>query len=81
MRTQIGRGLCGARLHVAAGVGLLAVAADLWLVWLNRYPVSLEGRWAVALAAFVTHLHLTRGDLAAVGLASPAGGWRATGNR
>ncbi len=61
--------------YAALGVSSLAVALDLWLVWLNRYPESLDGRWAVALTAIVSQLCLARGDLQTLGLASPAGGW------
>jgi membrane protease YdiL (CAAX protease family) len=75
MLSEIGRGLRGTRRIVALGVSALAVVIDFWLVWLNRYPESIEGRWAIALAALLAHLWLARGDLPTVGLASPAGGW------
>ncbi len=61
---------------MTAAIGLVAVAADLWVVWLNRYPESIDGRWAVALAALTAQVWLSAGDLSTVGLCAPAGGWR-----
>ncbi len=75
MRTDIGRGLSHVRARVAAVVGLLAITVDLWLVWLNRYPESIDGRWAVALTAAAAHVWLSGGDLPTVGLSGPCGGW------
>ena len=79
MQITIGRGLRGHNSGVALGVGLVAVSLDLWLVWLQRYPTagtgSMDGRWAVALVAFIVLLWLSGGELATVGLCSPSGGW------
>jgi membrane protease YdiL (CAAX protease family) len=75
LRTDIGRGLSHVRARVAAIVGLLAIAVDLWLVWLYRYPESIDGRWAVALTAAAAHVWLSGGDLPTVGLSCPSGGW------
>ncbi|WP_406694380.1 CPBP family intramembrane glutamic endopeptidase [Singulisphaera sp. Ch08] len=76
METVIGRGLIGVRATTAAIIGLLAVAVDFWLVWLRRYPESIDGRWAVALIASAAHLWLSGGDLPTLGLKAPAGDWR-----
>ncbi len=73
--SEIGRGLRGDRRYAALGVSLLAVAADLWVVWLDRFPESLDGRWAIALVAIISQLCLARGDLPSFGLTPPAGGW------
>ena len=73
--TQIGRTLIGGRARWSLAIGLSAVAVDMWLVWLQRYPESVEGRWAVALSALAAFAWLSGGDLATIGLATPAGGW------
>ncbi|WP_197446696.1 CPBP family intramembrane glutamic endopeptidase [Tautonia plasticadhaerens] len=49
---------------------------DLWLAWLNRYPESIEGRWAAGLTALAALTWLSDGDLPTLGLVPPAGGWR-----
>jgi membrane protease YdiL (CAAX protease family) len=45
------------------------------LFWLDRYPESGEGRWALALVSCAIQASLANGDLASIGLAPPAGGW------
>ena len=63
-------------LFLACGVGITALAGDLSVVWWNHYPESIEGRWLIAVAVFVTYLHLVRGDLASLGLTTkPVQGW------
>jgi membrane protease YdiL (CAAX protease family) len=79
MRTEIGRGLRGRRIGVAAGVGLLTLAADFWIVlavWQAHYTEGVNGRWALALVALTIYLWLADGDLPTAGLTGPAGGWR-----
>lgn len=76
MQTGIGRNLRGGRARVAAGVGLLAVALDLWVVWLNRYPESIDSRWAIALVVLASHTWFVGGDLSSLGLCAPSDGWR-----
>ena len=76
MGTNIGRGLRGGRACVAVTIGLLAVTGDLWLVWLYRYPESIDGRWAIALTSLAAYIWLAGGDLPTVGLVAPSGGWR-----
>lgn len=75
---QVGMGgsLSGQRLRIAVFVGLVTVTADLWLVWLRRYPVSFDGRWALALASLSSLVWLCQGDPGTIGLRSPKGGWR-----
>jgi len=63
LRTGIGRSLHGRRARVAAALGASAVVVDLGVVWLDRYPESIDGRWAVALTALVAHTWLSGGDL------------------
>jgi membrane protease YdiL (CAAX protease family) len=46
------------------------------LVWLNRYPESIDGRWAVALTSLAALAWLSDGDLSTLGLCGPCGGWR-----
>lgn len=75
MITSIGRNLHDTRARAALAIGLLAVGLDLWVVWLNRYPASAEGRWAIALAALAAQFWLAGGDLPSVGLNAPSGGW------
>lgn len=75
--TPIGRGLSERMLIPAACVGAAAVALDSWFVWLNRYPESCDGRWAIALVAPALLIRLAGGNGAAVGLAAPAYGWKA----
>lgn len=75
MHTQIGRGLSGVRAGAAAGVGLCAVLVHFWLVWLYRYPESVEGPWALAVICLATLFWLSGGDLHAIGFQFPAGGW------
>jgi uncharacterized protein len=74
--TLIGRGLGGRRAVIAVGIGLSAVAADLWLVWLKSDEETLHGRWAVALTVMSAYTWLSDGDLPTVGLCHPSGGWR-----
>lgn len=73
---EIGRGFRGGRARWALAVCLLAVAADLGVVWRNRWPESVDGRRAVALTALAALQWLAGGDLSTVGLNAPAGGWR-----
>src|SRR4051812_42439807 len=75
MQTDIGRRLQGFSRSIAVGTGFLAVTLDLWLVWLNHYPESIDGRWAVALVAVILYVQLARGDLASLGLVAPSEGW------
>lgn len=76
MQTEIGRNLRASRERIAAGIGLVAVAIDLWGVWLNRYPESIDSRWAIALIVLSSHTWFVGGDLPSVGLCAPSGGWR-----
>jgi membrane protease YdiL (CAAX protease family) len=63
-------------LATSTSVASLVVAADLALVLWNRYPVSIEGRGAVALVALAINLRLVQGDTASIGLVMPLQGWR-----
>ena len=76
MHTGIGRSLHGRRARAAVAVGLVAVVVDLGVVWLNRYPESIDGRWAVALTTLGVYARLSGGDLPSIGLCGPSGGWR-----
>jgi uncharacterized protein len=76
MQTAIGCGLRGSHARAATAVGLAAVAIDLWVVWLNRHPESIDGRWAVALTVLCAHAWLSGGNLSTLGLKQPDDGWR-----
>jgi uncharacterized protein len=76
METKLGAQLIGRRGTAAVVLGVVAVSADLWLVWLRRYPESIEGRWALALVAVTALAWLARGDLATLGMVGPERGWR-----
>jgi membrane protease YdiL (CAAX protease family) len=76
LQTEIGRNLRDGRARIATGVGLAAVIIDLWMVWWNRYPESIDGRWAMALVVLASHIGFTDGNLSSVGLCAPSGGWR-----
>jgi membrane protease YdiL (CAAX protease family) len=79
MLTTIGRQLHDSprNLALASVVGVFAIATDLALVWWDHYPVSIEGRGAVALVGLAAYFYLVRGDLASVGLTvTTAQGWR-----
>lgn len=72
----IGASLQRGRAVPAFCVGISTVVLDWMLIWLNRYPESNEGRWALALVSCTILVKLADGDLASIGLATPAGGWR-----
>ena len=79
MPTTIGRRLHDSPLSliIATVVGMVAIVADLALVWWNHYPESIEGRGVVALVGLAANLYLVRGDLASVGLTvTTIEGWR-----
>jgi membrane protease YdiL (CAAX protease family) len=78
MRTAIGQRLKSSpgELAAASATAALVVAADLALVWWNRYPASLEGRSVLALLALAANLRLVQGDLPSLGLRlTPLQGW------
>jgi membrane protease YdiL (CAAX protease family) len=74
--TRIGTAIQGRAAKISLFVGLATVALDWWLIWLDRYPESHEGRWALALLGCLMQLRLANGDLASIGLVAPRGGWR-----
>lgn len=76
MTTTLGADIRGQRARVALGIALAAVGLDCWLVWLNYYPFSIEGRWAVALVSCALLCRLANGRVASLGLTTPIGGWR-----
>ncbi len=78
MRTAIGQRLNASPggLATASAVGALVVAADLALVYWDRYPQSIEGRGVLAVLALAAQFRLVNGDLASVGLRlTPLQGW------
>lgn len=75
MHTQIGRSLPGVRAGAAAALGVCAVLLHFFLVWLYRYPESVQGPWALAIICLVGLFWLSGGDLASLGFQGPSGGW------
>ncbi len=74
--TSIGSPIEGPRAAVAFTASLAVISLDWWLIWFNHYPESGEGRWALAFAGCAIQLALARGNLDAIGLVEPIGGWR-----
>jgi membrane protease YdiL (CAAX protease family) len=74
--TRIGSAIHGRAAALSLFVGLATIIFDWWLIWLDRYPESHEGRWALALLGCLMQLRLANGDLASIGLVAPMGGWR-----
>ena len=78
MRTTIGRQLGdshAARIYVGLFGGLV-LAADLSVVAWMRYPLRIDARWSIAIAAVIVLWLLVRGDAASVGIVpKPIQGW------
>jgi uncharacterized protein len=78
MQTAIGRQLRESRRDLLAATALtvLAIIADLALIWWNRGFGTSQERWALALVAFAAQVRLAGGDLPSTGLVlRPVQGW------